>query len=111
MLYSRYSNPLELMRIYIDQGEFGLFVENIIDMENKRRKELHDKEEEDKLFNMYIHSMSDKSYMEWKREVLLKASYGNIKDIDKSKSLSMSSADVDNQLKKARNVLERFNMP
>lgn len=72
MLYSRYSNPLEFMRLYIDQGRFGEFVTNIIDMDNKRKQEEAEKDDENKWFSLYVHSGSDKCFIDWKAEILSK---------------------------------------
>ena len=74
MLYSRYANPKELLRIYVKQGRFGEFVSKIIESENKRKQEEAVKENENKLFLMYVHSFSDKSFMDWKNEVLYRNS-------------------------------------
>lgn len=70
MLYSRYSNPLEFMRLYIDQGRFGEWVTEIIAAENQRRKEQAEKEDEEKLWNMYVHSYPETSFNDWKAEAL-----------------------------------------
>ena len=39
LLYSRYASPSEFMGLYIEQGRFGEFVSNIVNLENKRKKE------------------------------------------------------------------------
>lgn len=99
LLYSRYSNPMEFMRLYIDQGRFGEWVGEIIAAENKRRKEQAEKEDEEKLWNMYVHSYSDLSFMEWKAEVLRpvepeRPARPRKRDDD------MTKADIDNLLKR-----------
>lgn len=58
------------MRMYIKRGRFGEFVEECIDSENKRRSEEAEKENEQKLWLMYVHSRADKSFNDWKAEVL-----------------------------------------
>ena len=70
LLYSRYSNPLEFMHLYIEQGRFGEFVARIVELEYKRNTEKAEKENEEKLWQMYIHSMSDKSFIQWKDELM-----------------------------------------
>ena len=70
LLYSRYASPMDLVTLYLEQGRFGEFVENIIELENERKKAETEKEEEHKLWSMYIHSMSDKSFIDWKNELL-----------------------------------------
>lgn len=96
LLYSRYSNPMEFMRLYIDQGRFGEFVTEIITQENKRRKEQEEKESDGRLWAAYIHSYSDKSFVEWKSEILRpvrQANGGTGKRDD-----DMTKADIDNLL-------------
>ena len=70
LLYSRYSNPLEFMHMYMNQGRFGEFETNIIELNNKRKQEEAEKENEDKLWMMYCHSFSEKSFTDWKRDVV-----------------------------------------
>ena len=70
MLYRAYSNPLDLMNMYINQGRFGKFVSGFLEAEYERRKEADEKDFDWKLWMMYINSMTDKSYGEWKDDVL-----------------------------------------
>lgn len=58
------------MKQYISQGEFGEFVENIIRLDEQRKNEQNEKEEDAKLWNMYVHSMSSESFNDWKKRVL-----------------------------------------
>ena len=74
MLYRAYSNPLDLMNLYINQGRFGKFVTGFLEAEYERRKTEAEKDEEWKLWVMYIHTYSDKSFADWKRDALKTAS-------------------------------------
>ena len=74
MLYRAYSNPLDLMNIYINQGRFGKFVTGFLEAEYERRKAEAEKDEDWKLWMMYINSYSDKTFGEWKSSVLKTAS-------------------------------------
>ena len=56
--------------MYIVRGRFGEFVTNILRQEEKRKQEEAEKENEQKLWMMYVHSMSGKSFNDWKREVV-----------------------------------------
>ena len=103
LLFSRYASPLDFMKLYIDQGRFGEFVEGIIGLENKRKKEEEEKENDDKLWQAYLHSMSEKSFIEWKRE--LKQSEGNKKQPE---TLSMTDERVEDVKKQARGILKNF---
>jgi hypothetical protein len=96
LLFSRYASPFEFMRPYIEQGRFGEFVTEIIKAENKRRKEQAEKEDEEMLWSAYIHSYSEKSFVDWKSEVLKPVSSSSTgkKDDD------MTKADIDNLMKR-----------
>ena len=70
MLYRAYSNPLDLMNMYINQGRFGKFVTGFLEAEYDRRKEEAEKDFDWKLWMMYINSITENSYGEWKDDVL-----------------------------------------
>lgn len=80
LLYSRYSNPMDLMHHYMIQGRFEEFVTNIIELENERKKEEKAKLEDQKLWSLYIHSMSEDSFINWKKKVLKQAAQWHKKD-------------------------------
>ncbi len=82
MLYRAYSNPLDLMNLYINQGRFGKFVSGFLDAEYERRKAEAEKDDNWKLWVMYCHSFSDKSFNEWKRDALKTASNTSKKSKD-----------------------------
>lgn len=54
----------------MEDGRFGEFVQEIISSENKRKQEEAQKEEDRKLWELYLHSASDKSFRDWKDEVV-----------------------------------------
>lgn len=64
----------------MDQGRFGEFVSEIIKAENERRKETEEKENEQKLWELYLHSYSDKSFVDWKSEIQTKTNEQKTKD-------------------------------
>jgi hypothetical protein len=74
MLYRAYSNPLDLMNMYNNQGRFGKFVTGFMAAEYERRKAEAEKDDDLKLWMMYCHSYSDKSFNDWKRDALKTAS-------------------------------------
>ena len=86
LLYSRYSNPMDLMEHYMNQGRFGEFVTKIIELESERKQEERKKLEEQKLWSMYIHSMSECSFNDWKKQVLHPAKPGHTRDEDMTTS-------------------------
>jgi hypothetical protein len=74
MLYSRYACPMDLMNGYINRGQFGKFVSSFLESEYERRKEEVDKDDDMKLWIMYVHlcmhgEMSE-SYGDWKGRIL-----------------------------------------
>lgn len=73
MLYARYSNPLELMNTYINQGRFGDFVKGFCEAEYNRKKEEAEKEQENRLWIAYVHSESDQTFGEWKENACKKS--------------------------------------
>ncbi len=74
MLYRAYSNPWDLIRMYINRGQFGKFVEGFLDAERKRREEQAEKDDTMKLWLLYVqmvaHGQSDESFNDWKKRVL-----------------------------------------
>lgn len=69
LLYSRYSSPMDLMARYINQRRFGAFVQGFMEAEYERRKQEAEKDNEWKLWVAYVHSYSDKTYDEWKKQI------------------------------------------
>ena len=82
------------MNTYIKRGRFEEFVTNVVKQEHKRLKEQAEKDEEQKLWSMYIHSMSDKSFIDWKKEVL--SGSGNTNTNTVSKDMNMTDDDIKN---------------
>ena len=66
LLFSRYASPMEFMSLYIENGRFGEFVEEIINLNNTRKQEEQRKDEDSKLWTAYLFSMSGLSFNEWK---------------------------------------------
>lgn len=65
---------MDLMNGYINRGQFGKFVTSFLEAEYERRKEETEKDEDWKLWEMYIHSLpyieEDVSFFDWKKRVL-----------------------------------------
>lgn len=62
------------MRGYINTGRFGDFVKGVMTETNRRKQEESEKAEDLKLWIMYCHSYSNKTFGDWKNEVLRPAS-------------------------------------
>ena len=82
MLYTRYNDPMDLMNRYINQGRFGKFVTGFLEAEYDRKKAEAEKDLDWKLWMMYINSMTDMSFGEWKESVLNNASEKTRKNKD-----------------------------
>lgn len=61
---------MNLIKMYVNRGRFGKFVAEFLETENERRKEQAEKEDEWKLWLMYVHSYSEESFYDWKKRVL-----------------------------------------
>lgn len=70
LLYRAYSSPMDLISRYIRHGRFGAFVEGFLRAETERRQAEAEKENDWMLWVAYVHSYTDKSFDDWKREVL-----------------------------------------
>lgn len=84
---------MELMGLYIEQGRFGEFVAEILNMEYQRRMQTLEKEENDKLWIPYLLnaiSGETETYMQWKSR--LKFTNDSKKDIDMDMTEDMQSA-------------------
>lgn len=60
---------MDLMARYINHGRFGAFVQGFIEAEYERKKQEAEKENDLKLWIAYVHSYSDKTYDEWKKQI------------------------------------------
>ena len=90
---------MELMKIYIDQGRFGEFVTEILDMDFKRRQEEAEKEEDNKLWTAYLLSMADKPFNEWK---------AGLKQKKEPVSYSMTNEQVEAVKQNAKGILKKI---
>ena len=87
------------MDSYIEQGRFGEFVASILEMDMKRKKEIALKDEENKLWLAYIHSMTDQSFQDWKKGLVQK---------QEPVSYSMSDKQVDAVKQQVRVILNNL---
>lgn len=78
----------------MDDGRFGEFVYEIISSENKRKQDEAEKEEDRKLWELYLHSASDKSFLDWKKEVVVRKKSTAKRDAD------LTNDDVDSIIKR-----------
>ena len=113
MLYSRYASPMELIRVYIDQGRFGEFVSEVIRMDTERKQEKIEKEEDSKLWIAYLLEMqTDRilgnpqgiSFNKWKERIVMRQQSRN----NEPETLEMTNEQVDAIKNKARGILAGF---
>ena len=102
LLYSKYASPMEFMKMYIDQGRFGEFVQNIVEIENKRKQEEAELASDNRLWIAYVHSMSEQSFVEWKEGLKQQAKEQSNKPV----SYSMNNEQVADVKAKARGILK-----
>lgn len=68
LLCRAYSDPLNLMNMYINQGRFGMFVQGFLEAEYERRKADAEKNNEWMLWVAYVHSYSSDNFNDWKKK-------------------------------------------
>lgn len=73
MLYARYSSPMDLLSTYINRGRFGDFIKGFLQAENDRKKAEADRDEELKEWIAYVHSDTEKSFIDWRAELIERA--------------------------------------
>lgn len=86
LIFKRYSSPFIFLEKLIENNKFYEGVQTILDKAN-----------DDKLWELYLHSMSEKSFIEWKAGL-------TYKDDEEPKELNIEVAKM-----KARNILNHFN--
>lgn len=94
LLYSRYASPMDLIKQYINRGQFGKFVTDFLEAVNERKKEQEAKEDEWKMWMVYVHSYSysEESFYDWKKRVLKpgsKRKTSNDSDLTNEKIMSI----------------------
>lgn len=99
LLYSRYASPIEFMRTYIEQGRFGEFVSEILEMYYKRKKQEAEKEEDNKLWLAFVHSRSELSFNDWKE---------SLKQKQQPEDYSMTNDQVAEVKEQAMGILKRI---
>ncbi len=69
LIHRKYADPCVFMGMYIAQGRFGEFVAKVWGREKKDIREAFKKEEDGRLWMAYVHSLSEKTFEEWKAEL------------------------------------------
>lgn len=108
LLYSRYTSPFEFMNLYMNQGRFGEFVTEIYEMEFKRKKQEEEKENDNRLWSLYIRSMSDKTFLEWKRDLIVPALDRKSGSSEISESNAITQDEIEAMIQKSQNILNNF---
>ncbi len=100
LLYSRYASPFEFANSYIKQGRFGEFVSEILAMDYRRKKQEKEKENDDRLWSVYIFSLSDKSFSQWKEDLQMEEGRSMEKQTERS--------DVVDAVRRSQEILRGF---
>ena len=90
---------MEFMRLYIEQGRFGEFVTEILKMDSKRKQEAAKEKDDDRLWEAYIRSMSEKSFSEWKKDLF---------EQKQPENYSMTNEQVADVKEQARGILKKI---
>lgn len=85
--------------MYIESGQFDELVKNILTAEYERRKEEAEKENDRKLWDLYLRSDTTLSYNDWHAEVMKKAKTQTGSTTGK-RDEDMTEKDIDNLLHK-----------
>ena len=99
LLHSRYADPDRFMNTYIAQGRFGEFVAGVLEADRQRKEEEYRKTEDDRLWIAYILSMTDKTYCDWKNELL---------QGKKQASYAMTNRQIEAVRQQAKGILDRI---
>lgn len=103
MLYRAYSNPMDLMGRFINQGRFDVFVSGFIKEEVERKQAEMEKENDRMLWAAYIHApleiQAKMNYAEWKAEVT-----------GKKKAAPMGGNDATMTEKEMENILKKLSL-
>lgn len=105
LLYSKYSSPLELMHLYIDQGRFGEFVTEILKINMEQKQDEAEKEDEQRLWELYLHSMPELSFSDWKEEIKKNSGRKVAKPV-----LAMNDEQITAVKNRARGILKEFSI-
>lgn len=70
MLYRAYSNPMDLVRSYINRRRFGEFVDGFLKAESERRKEEAERDSFLREWIAYVHSDTTKSFYDWRADLI-----------------------------------------
>ena len=87
-LYKRYACPFDFINSAFRLGKLEESLLNVIKQND-----------EDKLWQLYLHSMKEKSYEDWKKEIM-----------KPEESKALTDAEITTQVQKANNLLTSFSM-
>lgn len=95
---------MDLISNYINDGRFGEFVEEFINIENEREKKEAEAENDRKLWEMYLHSQAINTmpFTNWKEQMIATSK--------EKPSYQMNRTQVDRQIEKSRNLLKKFSL-
>lgn len=84
LIFSKYSSPFFYIQTMLDMGTFSLSVD-----------ELFKKENDKKLWELYLHSMPTKSFNDWKNDVLGKQNVERVEvSVEELEATKKNSKDI-----------------
>ena len=86
LIHKRYSSPFFYLNLLIENHRFSDGISTI-----------HEQNENEKLWQLYLHSMSDKSFVDWKAEI-----------IGSNNNEAVSNVDIEATKFKAKEILHNF---
>lgn len=88
MLFTKYASPFDFLDGMTEMGEFEQALDRLVEQEQEK-----------KLWEMYLHSHSDKSFNEWKEQVL---------EDNPKPSEAMSKEEVTTEIDRSKEILKSF---
>lgn len=91
LLYRRYADPFSFLSRMVSKYSLADTI-----------KKIWNEAQEEKIFNMYLHSFSDKSFYEYKEEVLKK------QDNETLENYNINDEEKEKIVKKSNDILKNF---
>ena len=91
LLFQRYASPFVFLDGYIQTGRFCEFINEFGEIQHKEK-------EDEKMWEVYLHKVWDKSFVEFREQVEIENNNRN-----------MSESDFETTIKHSINILKNFN--
>lgn len=98
LLYQRYASPFSFIEGMMQASRFSEFVDGFIDTINKERQEEFKEKDNQKMWELYLHRVFDKSFEQFKEEAKVEQDNRN-----------MSASDIETTISMSNDILANFN--